>query len=78
MMPMNVAERDLDLTDSRPDAPPSPLTIEETGLPESQILELLLRGRNLTDEEARRHSSFLKNVAPLPGRDVSLSLKFLF
>ena len=44
----------------------------------NQILDFLLRGRNLTDEEARSHTSFLKNVAPLPGRDVSLALKFLF
>ena len=44
----------------------------------NQILDILLRGRNLTDEEARSHTSFLKDVAPLPGRDVSLALKFLF
>lgn len=43
-----------------------------------QILDILLRGRNLGDEDARAHTSFLKNVAPLPGRDVALSLKFLF
>ncbi len=43
----------------------------------NQILDVLLRGRNLGDEEARSHTSFLKNVAPLPGRDVSLALKFL-
>ncbi len=44
----------------------------------NQIFDLLLRGRNLGDEEARSHTSFLKDVAPLPGRDVSLGLKFLF
>ena len=44
----------------------------------NQILDLLLRGRNLTDEDARAHTSFLKNAAPLPGRDVSLSLRFWF
>lgn len=43
-----------------------------------QILDVLLRGRNLGDEEARSHTSFLKDVAPLPGRDVTLGLKFLF
>ncbi len=43
-----------------------------------QILDLMLRGRNLTDEEARVHTSFLKNFAPLPGRDVSLSARFWF
>jgi len=43
-----------------------------------QIVDLLLRGRNLTDEDARVHTSFLKNVAPLPGRNVTLSVKFQF
>ncbi len=43
-----------------------------------QIVDLMLRGRNLSDEEARPHTSFLKNLAPLPGRDVSLSIKLLF
>ena len=43
-----------------------------------QILELLLRGRNLTDEEARVHTSFLKTFAPLPGRDITLSARFWF
>jgi iron complex outermembrane receptor protein len=42
------------------------------------IADLLLRGRNLTDEEARNHVSFLKNVAPLPGRDVSAGLRVAF
>jgi iron complex outermembrane receptor protein len=44
----------------------------------NQIVDLLLRGRNLTDEEARAHTSFLKSVAPLPGRDVTFGIKFLF
>ncbi|MEM9595472.1 MAG: TonB-dependent receptor [Acidobacteriota bacterium] len=43
-----------------------------------QVLDLLLRGRNLTDEEARSHTSFLKNFAPLPGRNLTLSAKFRF
>ena len=43
-----------------------------------QVLDLLLRGRNLTDEEARSHVSFLKDVAPLPGRNVTLSAKLRF
>jgi iron complex outermembrane receptor protein len=38
----------------------------------------LLRGTNLTDEEARNHVSFLKDLAPLPGRDVRLSLRLAF
>ena len=44
----------------------------------NQILDVLLRGRNLTDEEARVHTSFLKNFRPLPGRDVTLSARFWF
>ena len=43
-----------------------------------QVIDLLLRGRNLTDEEARSHTSFLKEVAPLPGRNVTLSAKLRF
>jgi iron complex outermembrane recepter protein len=42
------------------------------------IADLLLRGTNLTDEEARIHSSFLKDEAPLPGRDLSLALRLRF
>ncbi len=43
-----------------------------------QILDLLLRGRNLTDEDARVHTSLVKNFAPLQGRDISLSARFWF
>ncbi len=43
-----------------------------------QIFDVLLRGRNLTDEEARMHTSLLKTFAPLPGRDVALSARFWF
>ncbi len=42
------------------------------------IYDVLLRGTNLTDEEARNHVSFLKDLVPLPGRDVSLSLRVSF
>ncbi len=40
--------------------------------------DLLLRGHNLTDSEARMHTSFLKDIAPLPGRNVSLSVRMSF
>ncbi|MEM8993428.1 MAG: TonB-dependent receptor [Acidobacteriota bacterium] len=43
-----------------------------------QIYDVVLRGRNLGDEEARNHVSFLKNQAPLPGRDVSLAVRWTF
>lgn len=42
------------------------------------VYDLLLAGRNLTDEEARNHLSFLKDSVPLGGRDVSLSLRLSF
>ncbi|HEY3202204.1 MAG TPA: TonB-dependent receptor [Thermoanaerobaculia bacterium] len=42
------------------------------------ISDLLLRGRNLTNEEARNHVSFLKNIAPFPGRDVSFGIRTAF
>jgi len=42
------------------------------------VFEVLLRATNLTDEEARNHVSFLKDLAPLPGRDVRLSMRLAF
>jgi len=40
--------------------------------------ELFVRGTNLLDETARVHASFLKDLAPLPGRDFSAGVRFLF
>lgn len=42
------------------------------------IHDVMLRATNLTDELARSHVSPLKNRAPLPGRDISLSYRFSF
>jgi iron complex outermembrane receptor protein len=42
------------------------------------VHEVELRGTNLADVEARNHASFLKDVAPLPGRDISLSYRVTF
>ncbi|HUG54768.1 MAG TPA: TonB-dependent receptor [Vicinamibacteria bacterium] len=42
------------------------------------ILDFILRGTNLADEEARVHTSFLKDLAPLPGRDVRLVVRVTF
>lgn len=39
---------------------------------------LFARADNLTDEEARVHTSFLKDQAPLPGRNVTLGVRALF
>lgn len=39
---------------------------------------LFLRADNLTDEDARVHTSFIKNLAPLPARSVSVGLRSRF
>ncbi len=39
---------------------------------------LFARGENLTDEEARVHTSFLKDQAPLPGRNLTMGVRALF
>ena len=40
--------------------------------------EAYLQGSNLTDEEARLHTSFLKDVAPLMGRNLTAGLRVFF
>jgi len=40
--------------------------------------DLMARGVNLLDEEARNHVSFLKDVAPLAGRGATVSLRASF
>lgn len=40
--------------------------------------EIFVRGRNLTDEEAREHTSFLKDFAPQPGRGVLAGVRLTF
>jgi iron complex outermembrane receptor protein len=40
--------------------------------------ELFLRGTNLLDEDARRHTSFLKDELPLPGRNYSAGFRARF
>jgi len=40
--------------------------------------EVLLSGTNLTNEMARNHVSFLKDVAPLPGRDLRITYRLAF
>jgi iron complex outermembrane receptor protein len=42
------------------------------------VHDLMLRATNLTDELARQHTSPLKEVAPLPGRDFTLSYRVTF
>ncbi|MDX1384122.1 MAG: TonB-dependent receptor, partial [Thermoanaerobaculia bacterium] len=45
---------------------------------ERQLLDLILRGTNLTDEDARNHVSFVKDDVPLPGRNVALIARLGF
>jgi iron complex outermembrane receptor protein len=40
--------------------------------------EAYLQGGNLTDEDARVHTSFLKDVAPLMGRNIAAGLRVFF
>ena len=40
--------------------------------------EFFLDGTNLLDEEARAHTSFLKDVAPLPGRGFAFGVRTFF
>jgi iron complex outermembrane recepter protein len=47
-------------------------------LPRLSRLQLRLVANNLFDAEARRHASFLKDFAPLAGRDVRLSARLGF
>ena len=39
---------------------------------------LYIKGNNLTDEVAHVHSSFLKDIAPLPGRNYSIGIRGSF
>ena len=41
-------------------------------------VSLFAEGHNLTDEEAREHVSFLKDVAPLPGRNLRVGVSYRF
>ena len=45
---------------------------------EDHGLSVQLRADNVTNEEARLHTSYLKDVAPLPGRNVKLVLRGAF
>jgi iron complex outermembrane receptor protein len=41
-------------------------------------ITLFAEGRNLGDAEAREHASFLKDVAPLPGRNLRIGVNYRF
>ncbi len=40
--------------------------------------DIVLSGTNLTDREARSHTSFLKELAPFPGREIRLTYQLSF
>ena len=40
--------------------------------------QVFARAENITDEEARVHTSFLKDDAPLPGRNVQIGIRTYF
>lgn len=40
--------------------------------------DFIVRGSNLTNEEARNHTSFLKELAPLPGREIRFMYRVYF
>lgn len=47
-------------------------------LPNDQALTVFLRGDNLSDAEQRHHTSFIKDLAPQPGRTVTLGMRYQF
>jgi len=50
----------------------------EFGLGNDASLTVFLQGRNLTDDEQRQHSSFIKDLAPQPGRTVEAGIRARF
>lgn len=50
----------------------------ETGLSHRADMELFVQGKNLSDDEQRHHVSFIKDVAPAPGRTVLFGARLHF
>ncbi len=50
----------------------------ELALGKATNAELYLQGKNLTDDEQRNHTSFIKDFAPRPGRSVQAGVRFAF
>lgn len=50
-------------------------TVETLG---GTTFEVFVYGHNLADEDARRHTSFVKDTVPLPGRNVALGFRSHF
>lgn len=47
-------------------------------LPPNARLSVFLQGRNLTNQEQRQHSSFIKDFAPMPGRTIEAGIRASF
>jgi len=45
---------------------------------ESTGWDILLDGRNLTDEEAHSHTSYVRNYAPFLGRAIAAGFRMFF
>ena len=43
---------------------------------DNSVLEVFVTGRNLTDDEQRHHTSFIKDFAPQPGRTIEGGIRF--
>jgi iron complex outermembrane receptor protein len=44
----------------------------------NQDMSVYLKGTNLTDTEARVHTSFIKDIAPRPGRSFAMGIRGYF
>jgi iron complex outermembrane recepter protein len=42
------------------------------------VHDFVLRGTNLSNQEARSHTSFIKDLAPLPGSEIRLMYRVYF
>jgi len=54
------------------------LSLEVRPFGENDALSIFMNARNLADQEARSHSSALKDLAPLPGRDFRVGMNVRF
>ena len=42
------------------------------------VVTAFVQGRNLTDDEQRQHTSFVKDLAPSPGRTIEAGVRLVF
>ena len=73
-----VAEQDKIAENELPTDSYTLLSAEVSYAMENPQVFIFLRGTNLTDEDARQHTSPLKDIAPLPGRSLQLGLRYDF